>query len=341
MNTKQSKPSVIITTYAREPRSGREANHKDKERQEDNGEKNDPIHEELTTRSQIIKTTGEAGTAPTSRCKSKIRCLNQIKGPSGSVRGHRDVVRKSLENIKSASLSSSFQFQLSHNNASAPSLNSRCRQRSPPTATNTHNMTSLQLDELHRREYLKRLIDEEQGQCVAYVTTLGVIRRTFEDSKLMKTILNLNLIKYQERDIYLNQEYKRQLMMRCESPVTIPLLFVDGQVFGGIKELEYANESGKFPLLLGNFKMAKAPSQVCHCCGNAKFIACQTCNGSRKSTIHHFKFNSVALRCIKCDKNGGLVQCPICSSDNSFGLPAEENDLNNNDDNDQHAPVHR
>lgn len=59
-------------------------------------------------------------------------------------------------------------------------------------------------------------------------------------------------------------------------------------------------------------QMSKAPRDMCLCCGNAKFIACQQCNGSRKSTIRHFKFNSIALRCIKCDKNDGLVQCPIC-----------------------------
>lgn len=61
--------------------------------------------------------------------------------------------------------------------------------------------------------------------------------------------------------------------------------------------------------------MSKATKSNCTCCGNAKFIACPTCNGSRKSTIHHFKFNSIALRCIKCNKNDGLVQCPVCDND--------------------------
>lgn len=60
--------------------------------------------------------------------------------------------------------------------------------------------------------------------------------------------------------------------------------------------------------------MSEAPRHVCYCCGNAKFIACQSCNGSRKSAVHHFKYNSIALRCIKCDKNDGLVECPVCSS---------------------------
>lgn len=41
-------------------------------------------------------------------------------------------------------------------------------------------------NELYCSEYLARLVEEEQNLCVAYTTTLGVIRRTFEDSKILK-----------------------------------------------------------------------------------------------------------------------------------------------------------
>lgn len=76
--------------------------------------------------------------------------------------------------------------------------------------------------------------------------------------------------------------------------------------------------------------MSKAQNDVCVCCGNARFIACQCCNGSRKSTIHHFKFNSIALRCIKCDKNDGLVQCPLCCCNSNIGSSSSNNNNNNN-----------
>lgn len=85
--------------------------------------------------------------------------------------------------------------------------------------------------------------------------------------------------------------------------------------------------------------MSKAPKDMCLCCGNARYIACQQCNGSRKSMVHHFKFNSIALRCIKCDKNDGLVQCPICcvrsrSSGSILGAIDEKSvDFNNNQSN--------
>lgn len=46
-----------------------------------------------------------------------------------------------------------------------------------------------------------------------------------------RSILNLNLIKYEERDIYLNQEYREQLKLRCKS-IKVPALFVDGHLLG-------------------------------------------------------------------------------------------------------------
>lgn len=87
--------------------------------------------------------------------------------------------------------------------------------------------------------------------------------------------------------------------------------------------------------------MLNVKKDLCICCGNARFIACQSCNGSRKSTIHHFKFNSVALRCIKCDRNDGLIQCPVCSETTSASKPqlslpkrvlSLAPDMNNNSD---------
>lgn len=46
-----------------------------------------------------------------------------------------------------------------------------------------------------------------------------------------RSILNLNLIRYEERDIYLNQEYREQLKLRCKS-IKVPALFVDGHLLG-------------------------------------------------------------------------------------------------------------
>lgn len=112
-----------------------------------------------------------------SQARSKILLdLSQIKGPTGSIRGHKDVVRKSLEGIRVAynrrlNCPASVSTFLANNNNSGnySSLSGK--------------LSSLQqIDEL----YLEQLIEDEQDLCVAYVTSLGVIRRTYDDSKLMK-----------------------------------------------------------------------------------------------------------------------------------------------------------
>lgn len=99
--------------------------------------------------------------------------LNQIKGPGGSVRGHKDVVKKSLENIKSAASSGQRNFSSSNLPTFMP-------------ASQTNNQAIQHMDEFYRIEYLNELIRGEENLCVVYTTTLGVIRRTFEDSKLMR-----------------------------------------------------------------------------------------------------------------------------------------------------------
>lgn len=121
-----------------------------------------------------------------------LRYLNQIKGPNGSVRGHRDVVKKSLENIRVAAASvGHFRNYNSSSSSSAAAVNflTTFKPLKGDTTTGgqqTTNSTTKQLDEFYRLDYLAKLVEEEQDQCVAYTTTLGVIRRTFEDSKLMK-----------------------------------------------------------------------------------------------------------------------------------------------------------
>lgn len=156
------------------------------------------------------------GLAPSASGKPRVLMdLSQIKGPSGSVRGHKDVVRKSLESIKVAhsrrlNFSSGTFLCASRQSSNANSLlSSGCFQSiqasnqhdsrysivtsSSMVTSNTTNLqrnslASLQsnLAQLYQGEFLERLCEEELGQCVAYTTSLGVIRRTFEDSKLIK-----------------------------------------------------------------------------------------------------------------------------------------------------------
>lgn len=120
--------------------------------------------------------------------------LNQIIGPTGSVRGYKDVVRRSLEGIKivnrrqcfgspnqlsTFSPMSSIASGSSYNGSTASSsLNGNSSMKSP---INWHL-----IDELYSAEMLQRMSEDERDLCVIYTTTLGVIRRTFEDSKSMR-----------------------------------------------------------------------------------------------------------------------------------------------------------
>lgn len=163
---KKDKPSVIITTYS--------CSNLNKAKQQ----------EEKIIGEKLAQTKCETSTdffspkrSPMFKSKLTLHDLNQIKGPSGSIRGHKDVVKKSLENLKSAASNCKRNF-------ASPKLPSFMAINA--NILRTTNATLQQIDELSKSEYLEKLVDQEENQCVAYMTTLGVIRRTFEDSKQMR-----------------------------------------------------------------------------------------------------------------------------------------------------------
>lgn len=160
---KLDKPSIMITTYS--------CSNLNRSKREDS------ISEELSQTKCEKSTDLFSKRSPMFKSKFIPNDLNQIKGPSGSIRGHRDVVKKSLENLKSAASNCKRNFS-STNLPSFMAINANNIQ--------TTNILLQQVDELSKFEYLERLMNEEQDQCVAYTTTLGVIRRTFEDSRQMR-----------------------------------------------------------------------------------------------------------------------------------------------------------
>lgn len=91
--------------------------------------------------------------------------------------------------------------------------------------------SSLQDNDKCSRNFVK----EERNKCVLYTTTLGVVRKTFESCRKMRAILYQNLIVYEERDVYLNSDFREELMERHEL-VEIPSLFVKGKYLGVSKE---------------------------------------------------------------------------------------------------------
>ncbi|CAG0880457.1 unnamed protein product [Darwinula stevensoni] len=76
-------------------------------------------------------------------------------------------------------------------------------------------------------------MEKEAGKVVVYTTNLGVIRRTYQECMKVKNILRTLLVKFEERDIYLNPEVQTELRERLEIPdsnsISVPHVYVEGQ----------------------------------------------------------------------------------------------------------------
>ena len=190
------KPSVVITTYC-ENKLAAQPNLLQSQNNNNNNLAAESSKSEFSTEF--------FGNCRPFKTKNRILLdLSKIRGPTGSVRGHKDVVRKSLEVIKvssrrnsasSSTSTSSFSSSSSFSSFWSPSssqLNSLSTFVSPHNRTTsswTDKLTCIQqLDQNYCDEYLEQLYEEEQNRCVLYTTTLGVIRRTFEDSKSIKLV---------------------------------------------------------------------------------------------------------------------------------------------------------
>lgn len=209
MEGSKSKPNIIITPYSASNSTYLRQSIEKQNLQEIKAcQKEGATRSDFSTnffRNQTNQANGSQQQSKSLVIKNRTD-LSQIRGPTGSVRGHKDVVRKSLEGIKvayhnryikfsssSASGSSLLSFSTFFANQTAKNVNIAQFGYEMNSSNNikrnlTGNLSSsLTLDsELYCSEYMERLVEEEQNLCVAYTTTLGVIRRTFEDSKILK-----------------------------------------------------------------------------------------------------------------------------------------------------------
>lgn len=162
---------------------------------------------------------------------SSLSSMMIITGPTGSVRGKRNIVRKSINNYTEL-----------------------VNQSKPRKGKGERNF--------HREDY-KRV--------VLFTTSLGCIRKSFDDSKALKAILDNQFIVYEERDLYLSEDYRLELKERFQliqskcwagriSNVTkndqfrIPALFVSGFLLGNFEEVEKLNEIGKLARILEQYQ---------------------------------------------------------------------------------------
>lgn len=150
-----------------------------------------------------------------------------------------------------------------------------------------------------------------EDRIVVYSTSLRGIRKTYEDCCSVRMILRGFRVAVDERDISMDSSYRKELQnaLGGKSVVTLPQVFIRGKHVGNAEDMKQLNESGELAKLLSGF-----PTQdlwfVCDKCGDARFVPCDNCNGSRKV----FEEEQGKLkRCVHCNENG-LIRCTSCCS---------------------------
>ncbi|XP_042491914.1 uncharacterized protein At3g28850-like [Macadamia integrifolia] len=149
-----------------------------------------------------------------------------------------------------------------------------------------------------------------EDKIVVYFTSLRGIRRTYEDCSAVRNIFRGFRVLVDERDISMDSAYRRELQnVLGEKSVSLPKVFIRGRYIGGAEEIKQLLEIGELAKLLEGFPV-RDPRFVCESCGDARFVPCSNCNGSRKV----FDEDEGQLRrCPECNENG-LIRCPSCFS---------------------------
>lgn len=165
-----------------------------------------------------------------------------------------------------------------------------------------------------KRNYVR----EEEGRVVLYTTSMGVIRQTWEQCRRVRNTLQTLLVRFEERDVFMNRTHQKELMDRTGlRHVVVPQLFVEGHHLGGAETVERLNETGQLRQMLKPYKKSSVGG-TCAMCGGYQYLPCPVCGGSKKSAQHRHRFSSsvIFLRCLNCDE-GGLVRCQLCINGDS------------------------
>lgn len=144
---------------------------------------------------------------------------------------------------------------------------------------------------------------------VMYTTSLGGVRRTYEDCNKVRLILESHRFVFDERDVSLHGEFLNELRELLGEGVSVPRMFVKGSYLGGVDEVVNLNETGRLGRILNWARVERGVGRLgCEGCGGARFVPCFDCGGSCKVMVGEKKEKE---KCPSCNENG-LVLCPIC-----------------------------
>ncbi|PIN18312.1 Glutaredoxin-related protein [Handroanthus impetiginosus] len=147
-----------------------------------------------------------------------------------------------------------------------------------------------------------------EDRIVLYYTSLRGIRKTYEDCCAVRVIFRGFRVCVDERDISMDRSYRTELQDALKGrAVSLPQVFIKGKYIGGAEEIKQLNETGELAKLLEGFPLMDL-GFMCESCGDARFLPCPNCNGSRKV----YEDEECELRrCPYCNENG-LVRCSGC-----------------------------
>ncbi|KAL3533628.1 hypothetical protein ACH5RR_007149 [Cinchona calisaya] len=147
-----------------------------------------------------------------------------------------------------------------------------------------------------------------EDRVVLYYTSLRGIRKTYEDCCTVRMIFRGFRVCVDERDISMDSSYRKELQnLLGGKTVSLPQVFIKGMYIGGAEEIKQLHEDGELAELLEGIPV-KVSGFVCESCGDARFVPCSNCNGSRK--IFEEEEGKLS-RCPDCNENG-LVRCTGC-----------------------------
>ncbi|XP_075495988.1 uncharacterized protein LOC142533195 [Primulina tabacum] len=158
-------------------------------------------------------------------------------------------------------------------------------------------------------------LDEFEEKCppggsnsvVLYTTGLRGIRKTFEDCRRIRSLLENLRILFFERDISMHSEFKEELWVILGAKEVPPRLFIKGRYIGGAELVSSLHELGKLRPLFEGIPTDRSEGP-CEGCGGIRFVVCFNCNGSHKIMVERcFE----AIICSECNENGVII-CPFC-----------------------------
>lgn len=111
-----------------------------------------------------------------------------------------------------------------------------------------------------------------------------------------------------ERDVSMDAAYRKELQgLLNEKNVSLPQVFIKGKYVGGVDLIRQLNETGDLRKILQVLPV-KDRRFACDTCGDARFLPCSNCSGSRKVFDED---EEMMKRCTECNENG-LIRCPEC-----------------------------